>query len=136
MEKEIKQEKNVILQCLRYIVDNDYFGKGTKSIAEPTEKLAEHNKAEPEQVLSANIMLVEPVAHQEELIVHQEEPMVNQEEPVVKEEPIVHQEEPVVNQEEPIVHEEEPVVHQEKPVVPQEEEVDAMMIDQTNTTDV
>lgn len=28
MEKEILQEKSVILQCLRYIVDNDFFGHG------------------------------------------------------------------------------------------------------------
>lgn len=28
LEKEILQEKSVILQCLRYIVDNDFFGHG------------------------------------------------------------------------------------------------------------
>ncbi|KAI8083511.1 hypothetical protein BDF21DRAFT_416092 [Thamnidium elegans] len=61
LEKEIKQEKNVILQCLRYIIDNDYFGKGTKSLTEPSEKLAEHNQAELDQVQTANITLVEPV---------------------------------------------------------------------------
>ncbi|KAI9254687.1 hypothetical protein EDC94DRAFT_618124 [Helicostylum pulchrum] len=105
LEKEIKQENNVILQCLRYIVDNDYFGKGTKSLIEPSEKLAEHNKAEPDQVQSANITLVEPEVHQEELIIHQAEP--------------------VVHQVEPVVHQEETVVHQE---------IDAVMIDQTNTT--
>lgn len=28
LEKDIMQEKSVILQCLRYIADNNYFGKG------------------------------------------------------------------------------------------------------------
>lgn len=42
LEKEIQQEQNVILQCLRYIVDQNYFGKGEKkdiAITEPVDSV-------------------------------------------------------------------------------------------------
>jgi hypothetical protein len=61
LEKEILQEKNVILQCLRYIVDNNYFGEGDSNTTAPTitaqpeidgDKLTEKDNTEPEKETS------------------------------------------------------------------------------------
>lgn len=48
LEKEILQEKNVILQCLRYIADNNYFGKGENNAAEPAKTNEPDSTTKPE----------------------------------------------------------------------------------------
>ena len=51
MEKEILQEKSVILQCLRYIVDNKHFGKGSDpSIKREENSISRDNEDNIEKV--------------------------------------------------------------------------------------
>lgn len=62
MEREIHQEKNVILQCLRYIVDKNYFGKGNIIKINATESSSApvvDDISTSNEVLNAGITLLE-----------------------------------------------------------------------------
>lgn len=88
------QEKSVILQCLRYIADNNFFGKGGEAVVDGP--VAEESNSVPktldeEQVSTtdANGMLAdaEPVEQPAEAVIAEEEntkASVDQEQPIIE----------------------------------------------------
>lgn len=56
LEKDIKQEKSVILQCLRYIADEKFFGKGDQQPIDVQMKVAAITETDVAVVAEEKVM--------------------------------------------------------------------------------
>ncbi|KAL9558839.1 hypothetical protein MBANPS3_000701 [Mucor bainieri] len=95
LEKDIMQEKSVILQCLRYIADNNFFGKGDKPVDVPLKeesnvpKILDENEVsttDANGMISETLASSEPVEPSVEAVIADEnrEVSVDQEQPIAE----------------------------------------------------
>ncbi|KAL9554196.1 hypothetical protein PS6_003557 [Mucor atramentarius] len=93
LEKDIMQEKSVILQCLRYIADNNYFGKG-ESVDLPLKEESSVPKSLDEKegsitddsgvsrVIEETSISPVPVEQSEEAAIAEEAPVDQEQQPI------------------------------------------------------